>query len=273
VFDDLREMRKLIADSEGIAPFVVFNDATLMGMAKGRPQQEEELLDIPGVSKIKMERYGKEFLDVLAKYPPAEKPVSVRESLSDARMEEFVAEMKQAGARLSHHALGLILTGSDAASLGARERNLSFYGKLQRKTRLSDIRDRLKEYFEKNIYKDVKEEVESFFSAETYIHLADDERQNLEALICSIPMQRTAESLTPVMADIRKTYSRSHEPWSYEEMEAFKTAVQKTNDIAFLSALFRRSPGAIRGIYEQLLKRKMMQDEDSMLLHGEDQQS
>ena len=68
LFDKLRDLRKIIADSEGIPPYVVFNDVTLKAMVEIKPTTHEELIDISGVGKFKNEKYGGEFINEITKY-------------------------------------------------------------------------------------------------------------------------------------------------------------------------------------------------------------
>ncbi|MEA3404447.1 MAG: DNA helicase RecQ [Pseudomonadota bacterium] len=69
IFDELRALRKEIAESEDVPPYVVFSNATLVEMAKARPQNDYELIKINGVGESKLARYGFEFLDFLRKHP------------------------------------------------------------------------------------------------------------------------------------------------------------------------------------------------------------
>lgn len=62
LFQRLRRLRKELADEAGMPPYVVFSDATLRGMATARPHTREELLQVSGVGKTKLRRYGDEFL-------------------------------------------------------------------------------------------------------------------------------------------------------------------------------------------------------------------
>ena len=66
LFDALRERRKEIAERLDLPPYVVFHDATLKQMAEHRPRTEADLLSINGVGEAKLERYGRDFLDVIA---------------------------------------------------------------------------------------------------------------------------------------------------------------------------------------------------------------
>ena len=65
LFDRLRALRKELADAEGVPPYVVFGDATLVGMARDKPADEEALLAIHGVGQVKLGRYGRVFLDAI----------------------------------------------------------------------------------------------------------------------------------------------------------------------------------------------------------------
>ena len=66
LFEALRERRKQIADRLDLPPYVIFHDATLRQMAEVRPKTEVDLLSINGVGEAKLERYGHEFLEVIA---------------------------------------------------------------------------------------------------------------------------------------------------------------------------------------------------------------
>jgi ATP-dependent DNA helicase RecQ len=66
LFDSLRMLRKRLADTQGVPPYVIFGDATLIQMASMRPVDETALLGITGVGQHKLERYGAAFLDAIA---------------------------------------------------------------------------------------------------------------------------------------------------------------------------------------------------------------
>ena len=65
LFEELRALRREIADREGVPAYVIFHDATLREMAAARPTTLDDLLDISGVGERKLEKYGTEFLAVL----------------------------------------------------------------------------------------------------------------------------------------------------------------------------------------------------------------
>ncbi|MDX1295446.1 MAG: RQC domain-containing protein, partial [Sulfurimonadaceae bacterium] len=62
LFEKLRGLRKEIADEQGIAPYMVFNDKTLKEFAAHQPLDKLSMLQISGVGEVKFERYGEEFL-------------------------------------------------------------------------------------------------------------------------------------------------------------------------------------------------------------------
>jgi len=72
LFEELRHLRKSLAEAEGKPPYIVFGDATLVGMARKKPQSEQELLAITGVGQHKLEKYGGDFLQVIAEYCQAD---------------------------------------------------------------------------------------------------------------------------------------------------------------------------------------------------------
>lgn len=67
LFQRLRALRKELADAGGVPPYIVFTDATLRAMARRQPRTPEELLEVSGVGEVKLERYGKAFLEEIAR--------------------------------------------------------------------------------------------------------------------------------------------------------------------------------------------------------------
>ena len=68
LFQQLRTLRKRIADERGVPPFVIFGDATLQQMATYFPQIRESLSRISGVGNAKLEQFGEEFLALIRSY-------------------------------------------------------------------------------------------------------------------------------------------------------------------------------------------------------------
>jgi ATP-dependent DNA helicase RecQ len=65
LFEQLRALRKSIADAEKVPAYIVFSDAVLRAMAARVPTTDRELLTISGVGPAKLERYGARFLALL----------------------------------------------------------------------------------------------------------------------------------------------------------------------------------------------------------------
>jgi len=68
LFQELRALRKEIADEQQVPPFVVFADATLAEMASQMPKDKWELLKVTGVGQHKLARYGDAFLRVIREH-------------------------------------------------------------------------------------------------------------------------------------------------------------------------------------------------------------
>ena len=65
LFAKLRSLRKEIADAEDVAPFIVFNDATLSELARIQPRTESQMLSVSGIGDTKLARYGEPFLSLI----------------------------------------------------------------------------------------------------------------------------------------------------------------------------------------------------------------
>jgi ATP-dependent DNA helicase RecQ len=65
LWDELRNRRRKIAEAQGVPPYVIFHDASLMEMLERRPQTLDEFATITGVGEKKLNRYGAEFLELL----------------------------------------------------------------------------------------------------------------------------------------------------------------------------------------------------------------
>jgi len=66
LFEDLRTLRKQLAEEQGVPPYVIFGDAALVEMSRERPANEAEFLGINGVGQVKLERHGDAFLKAIA---------------------------------------------------------------------------------------------------------------------------------------------------------------------------------------------------------------
>jgi ATP-dependent DNA helicase RecQ len=65
LFLRLKALRLEIARAQGVPPYVIFHDTTLMEVARLRPRSLAAFGDISGVGEAKLERYGNAFLAVV----------------------------------------------------------------------------------------------------------------------------------------------------------------------------------------------------------------
>ncbi len=61
----LVEWRRNLARASGVPAFVIFHDRTLAAVAAVRPRTPADLLAVPGIGKIKVERHGAALLDLV----------------------------------------------------------------------------------------------------------------------------------------------------------------------------------------------------------------
>jgi len=64
-FERLREVRRTLAQEQGVPAYVILDDAGLAALARDVPRDDEELLRIPGIGRVKLERYGAALLAAL----------------------------------------------------------------------------------------------------------------------------------------------------------------------------------------------------------------
>jgi ATP-dependent DNA helicase RecQ len=65
LFQALRAERARLAKQQGVPPYVVFHDTTLVAMATQRPATLDAMRALPGVGTAKLDRYGSAFLAVV----------------------------------------------------------------------------------------------------------------------------------------------------------------------------------------------------------------
>ena len=65
LFEELRTLRKRLADQQAIPAYIVLSDKTLHLLALQRPTTIEEFGMVSGIGEYKKERYGKEFVETI----------------------------------------------------------------------------------------------------------------------------------------------------------------------------------------------------------------
>jgi ATP-dependent DNA helicase RecQ len=68
LWEALRSKRRELALEQGVAPYVIFHDSTLMAILNARPRSLYEMGRLAGVGDKKLERYGEAFLEVVNDY-------------------------------------------------------------------------------------------------------------------------------------------------------------------------------------------------------------
>jgi len=80
LMDALKALRKSLADQQGLPPYVIFHDSTLIQMVEKRPSELSEMKYISGVGDRKLQQYGEVFIEVIKAHPLAK---TVNAKLSD----------------------------------------------------------------------------------------------------------------------------------------------------------------------------------------------
>ena len=71
LWEALRECRRLLADEQGVPPYVIFHDSTLVAMCSSLPNSMEEFAALSGVGERKLAKYGARFLQAIREASPA----------------------------------------------------------------------------------------------------------------------------------------------------------------------------------------------------------
>lgn len=68
LFEELRQLRKKLADQQAIPAYIVLTDKVLHLLASSKPDTIEAFGTISGIGEYKKERYGKDFVSVIKKH-------------------------------------------------------------------------------------------------------------------------------------------------------------------------------------------------------------
>lgn len=68
LFEQLRQLRKRLAQEQGLPPYIVFSDKVLHSIATFRPRTLEQLSTISGIGNFKLQKYGKLFVGAVNDY-------------------------------------------------------------------------------------------------------------------------------------------------------------------------------------------------------------
>jgi ATP-dependent DNA helicase RecQ len=68
LFERLRGLRRIIAEEHKVPPFIIFSDTTLKDMCAKLPVTSDTMLEVSGVGKFKLEKYGDRFIEMINEY-------------------------------------------------------------------------------------------------------------------------------------------------------------------------------------------------------------
>lgn len=68
LFERLRALRRKLAESRDVPPYIVCSDKTLRGLCRQRPATREELLEVSGIGERKADEFGEAFLKAIAEF-------------------------------------------------------------------------------------------------------------------------------------------------------------------------------------------------------------
>ncbi|MBQ9990969.1 MAG: DNA helicase RecQ [Lachnospiraceae bacterium] len=68
LFESLRQLRLMIAREEGLPPYIIFSDKTLIDMSIKAPADKQSILDVSGVGEAKYKKYGERFIEAVTAF-------------------------------------------------------------------------------------------------------------------------------------------------------------------------------------------------------------
>ncbi|MBA4055231.1 MAG: DNA helicase RecQ [Marivirga sp.] len=68
LFQELKDVRRQLAAKENVPAYIVLSDATLLELATYLPGNKEDIKKVSGFGEVKIEKYGKQFWEVIGDY-------------------------------------------------------------------------------------------------------------------------------------------------------------------------------------------------------------
>ena len=65
LFEKLKLLRRRLASEQNVPPFIIFSDNVLLEMSATRPSTLEGMLNVSGIGNVKLNAYGRTFLEVI----------------------------------------------------------------------------------------------------------------------------------------------------------------------------------------------------------------
>nr|WP_293836578.1 DNA helicase RecQ [uncultured Arsenicibacter sp.] len=93
----LKALRKKVAKEKNLPPYVIFQDPSMEEMATTYPSTREEMAQINGVGMGKVQKFGKPFIDLIAKYVEdndieTAKDVVVKSTVNKSKVKIFIIQ-------------------------------------------------------------------------------------------------------------------------------------------------------------------------------------
>ena len=117
LFQELRALRKTLADERGVPAYVIFGDVPLRQMVAHLPQSRESFSRISGVGSVKLEEFSEPFLQVIREYASAN-------GLVELAIEPRVRRERKPGPRMS-------LTLDETKQLVSQKRSIGAIAELR----------------------------------------------------------------------------------------------------------------------------------------------
>jgi ATP-dependent DNA helicase RecQ len=73
LWESLKELRTELATQQGVPPYIIFSDASMLQMVRTRPADKDQFKYISGVGEFKSEKYGDSFCKVINKFANQQK--------------------------------------------------------------------------------------------------------------------------------------------------------------------------------------------------------
>ena len=126
LFERLRKLRLTIASEEGLPPYIIFNDKTLIDMVTKTPLDRAQMLNVSGIGEAKFSKYGERFIEAVREFVD-ENPGAVT-FISDSRdAEAGITSSKDAEAGITSSASEKAAASRGGTKRKSRKTKKEFY--------------------------------------------------------------------------------------------------------------------------------------------------
>lgn len=128
LFERLRKLRLTIASEEGLPPYIIFNDKTLIDMVTKTPLDRAQMLNVSGIGEAKFSKYGERFIEAIREFVD-ENPGAVT-FISDSRDAEAgitSSDSKDAGVGITSSASEKTAASGGGTKRKSRKTKKEFY--------------------------------------------------------------------------------------------------------------------------------------------------